>query len=72
MPEDYGYQLDNKKGLIPTIIADDQELLPNDFPKPCSCLKCARKNVCPCRVCETLCCEFCNCRGICKNKPLNV
>ena len=38
MPEDYGYQLDNKKGLIPTIIADDQELLPNDFPKPCSCL----------------------------------
>ena len=69
-PENYGYHFEDKIGLIPIILDENRELLPEDFPKPCNCLKCTRKTVCPCRVGTILCCEFCNCRIICKNnKP---
>ena len=69
-PEDYGYYLDDEKGLFPIILSSGRQLFPEDFPGPCSCLKCARKNICPCRVADISCCEFCNCRGVCKyNEP---
>ena len=37
------------------------EIIPIDFSMPCNSLKCARSNVCPCRVQGIACCEFCKC-----------
>ena len=62
---DYGYIFLNKK-LIPDF---ETEIVPEDFPLPCSCQKCARDNACPCRKQKIPCCEFCKCQGNsnCKN-----
>lgn len=46
-PEEYGYHVEDEI-LVPTI--ETVKKLPENFPKPCNCGKCARKNVCPCRV----------------------
>ena len=43
-PLEYGYLLKDGKFLPDT---ECQELL-DDFPIPCSCLKCATANICPC------------------------
>ena len=56
-PEDYGYELTEEDMLVPTITTED--VIPDDFPVPCSCLKCAKKNVCPCRVKLINCYKFC-------------
>ena len=65
-PEEYGYHVKDEI-LVPTI--ETVEKLPENFPKPCNCGKCARKNVCPCRVKNILCCKFCKCGSgeHCKN-----
>ena len=56
-PDNYGYALKGCDSLIP--VKTEEERLPEDFPAPCLCVKCARKNVCPCRVLDILCCKFC-------------
>ena len=59
-PDNYGYELTEDDMLVPIITTED--VIPCDFPAPCSCLKCARKkNVCPCHVKLTSCCKFCKC-----------
>ena len=55
--------------LIPVI--NDGIPLPEDFPAPCTCLKCARGNICLCRVVGIECCDFCKCHKKCKN-PKNM
>ena len=55
---EYGYCQDEDE-LTPQIVLDGS--LPDDFPMPCSCLKCARANVCACRLKNVSCCEFCKC-----------
>ena len=40
-PEDYGYELTEEDMLVPTITTED--VIPDDFPVPCSCLKCVKK-----------------------------
>ena len=63
-PQNFGYHFDKDKELIPLILLRETEQLPDDFP----CLKCARKDVCTCLVLNALCCKFCRCTGVCKNK----
>ena len=64
-PLEYGYLLKDGKFLPDT---ECQEL-PDDFPIPCSCLKCARANICPCRRKLIPCCIFCKYskNSACKN-----
>ena len=63
-PLEYGYTEDEDgDGLIPIITSD--EPMPKEFPKPCSCLKCAFATVCSCRVKGILCCDFCQCKAKC-------
>ena len=38
--------------------------LPNDFPVPRNCSKCARENVCQHCVKQVACCQFCKCEGV--------
>ena len=66
-PENYGYVRDDED-LVP-IIFDDLRL-PDAFPAPCNCLKCARETVCPCRVKDIACCQYCRCGTSC-NTPLS-
>ena len=54
-PLDYGYILDSDGKLIPDIGAVK---LPEDFPNPCTCLKCAREYVSPCRTKSLPCCPY--------------
>ena len=63
-PLHYGYEIENDV-LIPKISNDIP--IPSDFPLPCNCLKCARANVCPCRIKNISCCEFCKCKNNCNN-----
>ena len=62
--EDYGFE--RKNGLIaPEIVITKPEGLLD----PCKCGKCARKNVCSCRVAGVSCCKYCKCKAgeNCKN-----
>ena len=70
-PTDYGYEIDESEQLIPIIMTASN--LPDDFPSPCNCVKCAKKNVCPCRVRKIKCCQFCKCQSsqVCQN-PNNL
>ena len=43
----YGYTLDDNEMLVVDISSSE---LPDNFPLPCICGKCARDNVCPCRI----------------------
>lgn len=51
--------------LVPEIICSK----PDGLPDPCKCGKCARKNVCPCRISGIKCCRYCKCKAgdDCKN-----
>ena len=40
-PEDYGFEFTEDDMLVPTITTKD--VIPDDFPVPCSCLKYAKK-----------------------------
>ena len=65
----YGYRV-NEEGLLVPIVVDD-ECIPEGFPTPCQCGKCAKPNVCICRVNGIECCDFCKCRTQCRN-PKNM
>ena len=54
---EYGYCQDEGE-LTPQIVLDGS--LPDDFLMPCICLKCARANICACRLKNVSYCEFCN------------
>ena len=60
----YGY-VREEDDLHP-IISDVQEI-PDTFPLPCRCKKCAHGNVCPCRSKNIPCCKYCKCQADCKN-----
>ena len=45
--------------LVPDILVNT--IIPPDFPIPCECGKCARENICVCRIKNITCCKFCNC-----------
>ena len=44
-PLQYRYEIDedDDDGIVPTIV---DQVLPEDFPMPYKCGKCARKNIC--------------------------
>lgn len=66
-PLNYGYECndDDEDEIVPKII---NNALPEDFPMPCNCGKCARENVCSCRINNLKCCEYCRCQPeSCKN-----
>ena len=58
-PEDFGYILEDEI-LLPKV--NLTQTVPEDLVMPCTCVKCARKNVCPCRKANISCCEFCKCQ----------
>ena len=65
-PTDYQYTLDDDGFLTPNISIETP--IPDNFPQPCTCGKCARETVCNCRVLQINCCEFCKCKSEeCKN-----
>ena len=65
-PTDYQYVLDDGDFLTPNISI--QTLIPENFPHPCTCGKCAIETVCNCRALHINCCEFCKCKSEeCKN-----
>lgn len=55
-PELYGYLIDEDEMLVPVVTTGPK--YPEDFPFPCTCIKCAKSNVCICRVKEIECCDF--------------
>ena len=63
-PENYGFDFDTEDGYVPRITSSN---LPEDFPTPCTCGKCTKKTVCPCRVNGRKCSDFCRCKGNCRN-----
>ena len=63
-PENYGFDFDTEDGYVPRITSSH---LPEDFPTPCTCGKCTKKTVCPCRVNGRKCSDFCRCKGNCRN-----
>ena len=65
-PQDYGYSTDID-GMISPIICNPCLITPEDFPIPCKCKKCARENVCPCRILKIMCCHYCKCNEQCTN-----
>ena len=52
--ESYGFERINGD-LVPEIVISK----PDSLPDPCKCGKCARQNVCPCRVAGIKCCKYC-------------
>ena len=66
-PLEYGYELeDDDEMMTPKII---EEILPDELPIPCKCVKCTKSNVCNCRVNKIRCCKYCNCKTeICQNQ----
>ena len=69
-PQEYAYEA---KGDCLEPILLNGPIKPDDLPEPCNCGKCARNNVCPCRIAGVPCCMYCKCKGkdICKN-PNNI
>ena len=69
-PLEYGYELDSDDNevITPKIV---QSILPDDFPIPCKCGKCAKANACLYRVNNIQCCQYWNCKAeVCRN-PFN-
>ena len=61
----YGYFLDDNKILVADISSSE---LPDDFPQPCTCGKCAQDYVCSCRIKSNGCCQYCKCaKSECQN-----
>ena len=61
-PLQYGNDFDEDDDvdeIVPTIV---DHVLPEDFPMPCKCGKCARENICSCRIIELKCCQYCSCQ----------
>ena len=54
----YGYTLDDNEALVADISSSE---LSDAFPLLCTCGKCARDNVCPCRIKSFGCCQYCKC-----------
>ena len=69
-PLEYGYILE--EGLYEPVIVNMTNIIPNDFPVPCSCGKCFRDRSCHCRFNGKSCSEFCDCsaKAPCNN-PYN-
>ena len=69
-PLEYGYILE--EGLYEPVIVNMINIIPNDFPVPCSCAKCFRDRSCRCRFNGKSCSEFCDCsaKAPCNN-PYN-
>ena len=68
-PLNFGYEMEEEdvdcEDIFPQIVAD---VLPEDFPMPCKCVKCAKETVCSCRKYQLPCCTYCNCKSdSCKN-----
>ena len=61
-PLESGYKLqeDDDEVMNPNIMTI---ALSEDLPIPCKCGKCARTNVCICRVNNKQCCQYCNCKA---------
>ena len=66
-PEDFGYLRIDDEYLVPEI--SNKSKIPELFPQPCKCQKCARKNVCGCRIKSIVCCKYCKCGAgdVCQN-----
>ena len=60
----FEYHLEDEKYAVTIEIA--VSCLPIDFLLPCKCLKCTTSTVCPCRVMDIKCCEFCSSDILCK------
>ena len=60
----YGYVCEEDE--LHPVISDAHEI-PDTFPAPCPCKKCAHRNVCPCRSKNIPCCKYCKCQAYCKN-----
>jgi hypothetical protein len=58
-PLDFGYCIQDEL-LAPNL---EVESIPEDFPSPCTCAKCARQTVCHCRKLTIPCSRFCKCEG---------
>ena len=56
---EYCYVAEGEGLIYPKVI--NYEIIPIHFPMPCNSLKCARSNVCSCRVKDIVGCEFCKC-----------
>ena len=69
IPQDFGYTI-GPHGLVPRAISENK--MPEDFPYPCNCKKCARETVCVCRKKEILCCDFCKRRRECKYTTVSI
>ena len=69
-PLEYGYKLQDS--LLEPIIVNVKNIMPDDFPVLCSCIKCFQDRSCRCRFDSRSCSEFCDCSGkaICNN-PFN-
>ncbi|KAG1678573.1 hypothetical protein GQR58_013376 [Nymphon striatum] len=69
-PLDHGYELQDDL-LVPTVVSEPT--IPGDFPHLCTCVKCYRQKICPCRKGNIKCWDFCKCEGSaqCKN-PKNT
>ena len=66
-PLQCGYENDEDDDdeIVPMIV---DHVLPEDFPMPYKCGKCARENICSCRINELKCCQYCSCQPeSCKN-----
>ena len=47
--------------MTPKII---KEILPDELPMLCKCVKCAKLNVCTCRINKIRCCQYCNSKTV--------
>jgi hypothetical protein len=58
-PSEYGF-IEQHGEWLPCII---EEVIPEDFPHPCKCKKCARDAACKCRASMIPCSKFCDCKS---------
>ena len=59
---EYRYEEDGYGYLCPICI-NKIYILPDDFPAPCTCKKCARETVRKCRKMQIPCCKYCGCQA---------
>ena len=68
LPTEYSFDLDDDGDLLPANA--ENNYYPENFPRPCNCLKCSKATVCICRVAGIACIDFCNCKRVCRNDIL--
>ena len=68
LPTEYGFDLDDDGDLLPANA--ENNYYPENFPRPCNCLRCSKATVCTCRVAGIACIDFCNCKRVCRNDIL--